>query len=57
MEDWGHCARFAFTIKDVTASSQFESSKLHRPVAVMNNRKSRKLRRVPAIQTAIETNR
>ena len=57
MEDWGLARASPIQYKDVTASSQFESSKLRRPVALTSNRKSRKLRRVPAIQTAIETNR
>jgi hypothetical protein len=55
MEDWGHCARRAITSKDVTVSSQFESSTLQGGVDVMNNHACRKLRRTPAALAAIET--
>jgi hypothetical protein len=55
MEDWGHCARRTITSKDVTVSSQFESSKLQTGVDVMNNRMRRKLRRTCTALAAIET--
>jgi hypothetical protein len=55
MEDWGHCARRTITSKDVTVSSQFESSKLQMGVDVMNNRARRKLRRTRAAVSVIET--
>jgi hypothetical protein len=55
MEDWGHCARRTLTGKDVTVSSQFESSKLQMGVDVMNNRARRKLRQTRAAVSVIET--
>jgi hypothetical protein len=55
MEDWGHCARRTITSKDVTVSSQFESSKLQMGVDVMNNRARRKLRRARAALSLNET--
>jgi hypothetical protein len=55
MEDWGHCARRKITSKDVTVSSQFESSKLQMGVDVMNNRARRKLRRARAALSLNET--